>query len=208
MGGEQATSQLPAVHRKCTGMFACLFVRACVRECWCALFQAKKGEGEAYKVEVIHLLEPRHVLDLANEVVLQIQDLELRAQPRQGLVDPLDVLLVQRNLLERRQAAVIVLGATTQELLVDLNHPSKAPSSLLLLLQIAWSSTPFMKSPPLFPIPPSPFPCSDFHDGFNFGYSKPDFLPSRASRRFHRLIPYEASSYLREKNRVPSIFPG
>jgi hypothetical protein len=142
----------------------------------CAVFQAKEGEGEAHEVEVIHLLEPRHVLDLANEVVLQIQDLELRAQPRQGLVDPLDVLLVQRHLLERRQAAVIVLGATPQELLVNLHHPSEATSSLLFRLRIAWSSTVNSLNQPALSslsLPPSDFDVRRFQfrlfeAGFHF----------------------------------------
>jgi hypothetical protein len=129
-------------------------------------FKQRRERGDPYEVEVIHLLEPRHVLDLANQVVLQIQDLELRAQPRQGLVDPFDVLLVQRHLLERRQAAVIVLGATPQELLVNLHHPSEATSSLLLRLRIAWSSTvnSLNQPAPLFPTSLPSIP-----DGFNFG---------------------------------------
>jgi hypothetical protein len=49
-------------------------------------------EGE---VEVIKITQAVQVLDLGNQVVLQIKNLKLRTKPREGLVDPLDVLLVE-----------------------------------------------------------------------------------------------------------------
>ncbi len=58
-------------------------------------------------------LEPVEPLDLADEVVLEVQDAQVAAQLVQQL-DALDALLVQRNLLQRRQPAVVVLGAPDQ----------------------------------------------------------------------------------------------
>lgn len=49
-------------------------------------------EGE---VEVIKITQAVQVLDLGNQVVLQIKNLKLRTKPREGLVDALDVLLVE-----------------------------------------------------------------------------------------------------------------
>ena len=49
-------------------------------------------EGE---VEVIKITQAVQVLDLGNQVVLQVKNLKLRTKPREGLVDPLDVLLVE-----------------------------------------------------------------------------------------------------------------
>ena len=49
-------------------------------------------EGE---VEVIKITQAVQVLDLGNQVVLQIKNLKLRTKPREGLVDSLDVLLVE-----------------------------------------------------------------------------------------------------------------
>ncbi len=49
-------------------------------------------EGE---VEVIKITQVVQVLDLGNQVVLQVKNLKLRTKPREGLVDPLDVLLVE-----------------------------------------------------------------------------------------------------------------
>jgi hypothetical protein len=55
-------------------------------------------------------LELVQVLNLGDQVVLEVEDAQPRAQLAQQL-DALDVLLVERNLLQRRQQALVVLGA-------------------------------------------------------------------------------------------------
>lgn len=58
------------------------------------------------------------VTDPGDEVVLQVEDPQLPAPPVH-VFDPLDVLLVQRNLLQGEDLAVVVLGPPTDQLLCD-----------------------------------------------------------------------------------------
>ena len=69
-------------------------------------------------------LEPVQLLNPADEVVLQVEDAQMAAQLVDQL-DALDALLVQSNLLQRRQAAVVVLRPAHEELLRD-SHGAKS----------------------------------------------------------------------------------
>lgn len=56
--------------------------------------------------------------DSGDEVVLQVEDPQLPAPPVH-MLDPLDVLLVQRNLLQGEDLTVVVLGPPPDQLLCD-----------------------------------------------------------------------------------------
>ena len=55
------------------------------------------------------------MLYLRNDIVLQIQNFELPARRPETRLDGHELLLVQRQLLERRNDALVVLGALPDE---------------------------------------------------------------------------------------------
>ncbi len=63
-------------------------------------------------------LELAQVLNLADEVVLQVENLEAGAQPAQQL-NAADILLVQGHLLQRAEHAFIMLCPLAYEALCD-----------------------------------------------------------------------------------------
>jgi hypothetical protein len=72
--------------------------------------RAAAAAANATRAGPVPYLELVQVLEPADQVVLQVQDLELGAEAAEQL-DALEVELVQRHLLERGQEAVVVLGA-------------------------------------------------------------------------------------------------
>lgn len=62
---------------------------------------------------------------LGDEVVLQVEDPQLPA-PAADVLDPLDVLLVQRNFLQGEDLALVVLRPAADHLLCDWGAPQKA----------------------------------------------------------------------------------
>lgn len=67
---------------------------------------------------------------------LEVEDLDLGAEASEGAVDAFQVLLVEGDLLEVAQGAVVVLGAPTQQRFGDLHHLRVA---LLFLRAASWT---------------------------------------------------------------------
>ena len=80
------------------------------------------------QVEVLEVLAVGQVFDLGDDVVLQVQNLNLPADVAHGL-DPLDLELVQRDLLEIGQDALVVLGLFADQRAREPHHgrPSSRP---------------------------------------------------------------------------------
>lgn len=60
----------------------------------------------------------RALTDPGDQVVVQVQDLQAPA-PQLQVLDPLDVLLVQRDLLQGPDLTIVVLRTPPQQLLCD-----------------------------------------------------------------------------------------
>lgn len=64
-------------------------------------------EGEVEVLEVLHVVQ---VLHLADDVVLEVEDLETAAVGPQRLVDRLQFLLLAKTTLRARDASVLTTG--------------------------------------------------------------------------------------------------
>jgi hypothetical protein len=73
-------------------------------------------------VELAQVLHMAQILELRDDVVLELEDLDFAAEAAEDGLDALNLELVERELLEVREEAVVVLRLPADELFCDDDH--------------------------------------------------------------------------------------